>query len=625
MNCRPGIYAIVLLGLSCQPQPSAPEGVAAGGFTHGPILGRLGAHEIGVWARTARPAEFRVRYGAAPEQLDNLSEPVRTALEHDNTGWVHLEGLESNTKYYYELVLSGDGNQHAGPGGSFHTLPAPDDVRHPEHNPGGLFNFRFEFACGNNQNTGGGSAYGAELPTYATMLNQFDRDKAASRLDFAILNGDWLYEEQRDFSPEQWLQQVGLGPEETPRIVTIAPTIVGVWENYKLYLSRAKNLADWHRVVPSFFTFDDHEILNDVYGAGEVGMRNRRPVFRDIGVQAWYDYLGWSNPVPWPQQIVFGQAQLSAGSDILSDPEADFSKLNLEEAATLHVHWGTPDEGVMQGPSDTEGGNPNSRVYEVVEVLDPQRLRIRPAATADGTASYSIGRLSYFRQRVSNADFLFLDTRSNRQMHDVTQPRKKGVSMLGQRQKAWLKKEMAASDADLFFVLSSVNFMIPHVGGTGKVDIPVVNKDDAWTVFLDEREELIRFWDSLGKPVFVLTGDLHNSFAIKITNRVWEFASGPHNSANHPAGSEGGRPANGEFDSGGRKAEIRWSSYILDDTPQELRNRPVYCVVQVNNAFYNPAVAGQDRWVAYPHPQAVFQYFDGLSGELLYAESILAR
>ena len=104
--------------------------------------------------------------------------------------------------------------------------------------------------------------------------------------------------------------------------------------------------------------------------------------------------------------------------------------------------------------------------------------------------------------------------------------------MLGLRQRQWLMREMQDSNADFFFVVSSVNFMIPHIGGGG-VRFDEANKDDAWTVFLDERETLIDFWDGLGKPVFVLTGDLHNSFAIKVTDRVWEFASGPHNSVNH--------------------------------------------------------------------------------------------
>ena len=141
---------------------------------------------------------------------------------------------------------------------------------------------------------------------------------------------------------------------------------------------------------------------------------------------------------------------------------------------------------------------------------------------------------------------------------------------------------------------------------------------------MDEREELINFWESLGKPVFVLTGDLHNSFAIKVTDQIWEFASGPHNSSNHPVRSEAGRPANGVFDSMGRKCEIRWSSYILDDTPQPMRRRPIYCVVQVSNVFNNPNEPDSERWVAYPRPQVTFQYYDGLNGDLLYAESILS-
>ena len=611
----------LLAGLGCQThrQAGADEEVY---FTHGPVLGRVEAHRMGVWARTARTGKFAVRYGTQPGRLDSRSPEVATRVEQDNTGWVHLSALDSGTKYHYRLVWLDQSGEVIGPGGTFHTLPSPDDVRHPQFNPEGRFNFRFEFACGNNQNTGGPGAYGWSLPAFATMLKEFQGNDGPDRIDFAILNGDWLYEERRRYKPEDWLEQVGLSESQKPGVVEVMPNIVGVWENYKLYLDRGENLADWHRVVPSFFTFDDHEIVNDVYGAGEVGLRNRRPVFRDIALKAWYDYLGWSNPVDTSKDIVYGRASFNAGSPILTDPEADFSQLDAKQAATLHVHWGTPDAGVMDGPSDEEGGHPNSRVYQIVDVLDAHRLKIRPAASADGTAAYSIGRVSHFRHSVSNADFFFLDTRSHRMMHDVGNPWMKGLSMIGRPQKEWLKREMKASQADFLFVISSVNFTIPHVGAMGPGPIP--NKDEAWTVFLEEREELIQFWDSLGKPVFVLTGDLHNSFAIKITDRVWEFASGPHNSTNHPLSSEGGRPTNGVFDSQGRQVEIRWSSFMLPGTPDALRNRPIYCVVQVNNVFNNPIEAGSDRWVAFRHPQVVFQYYDGLTGELLYAESILS-
>lgn len=180
---------------------------------------------------------------------------------------------------------------------------------------------------------------------------------------------------------------------------------------------------------------------------------------------------------------------------------------------------------------------------------------------------------------------------------------------------------MESSDADFLFVVSSVNFMIPHVGGGA---IVATNKDDAWTVFLDERELLINAWDKLNKPVFVLTGDLHNSFAIKITDRVWEFASGPHNSNNHWYTDEGNRPAAGPFQYGPRPCDIRWSTWFRDDIPRENLVHPMYCVVQINNVFNNPLRLGETRWVAFERPQVIFQYYDGRTGDLRYAEAIPA-
>jgi phosphodiesterase/alkaline phosphatase D-like protein len=595
---------VLLLALAL---PAAEPGPA---ITHGPILGRLGAHEIGVWVRTARPGKFRVRYGLKAEQLDQLSPEGETKLERDNTGWVAITGLKGNTRYWYRVVAGGK----EGPGGSFRTLPDPADFRDAKLNPRGLFNFRFEFACGNNQTPGQG--LGPAGPAFKTM-----REQLRDQVHFAILNGDWLYEDRRDYSVDDWLRQVGIDRAALPAVVRQAPTIVGVWENYKVYLERGKNLAAWHREVPSFFTFDDHEILNDVWGAGSAGLRDRRAVFRDIGVRAWYDYLGWSNPTSFTQDIVFGQAQLKKGSDILTDAQADFTKLDLKQTANLHVHWGTPTAGVNDNKLDGVGGDPNAGVYDIAAVLDKNRLRLRPPARADGTASYSIGRRSYYRLRVGNCDFFLLDTRTHREMHDVKQPAKPGLTMLGKQQKEWLLEGMKSSDADFLFVVSSVNFMVQHVGGGA---VRGENKDDAWTVFLDEREQLIRFWDGLGKPVFVLTGDLHNSFAVKITDRVWEFASGPHNSGNHRVRDEGDRPANGPFDSLGRKCEIRWSSYFLNDIPREELQHPFYCVVQVNNVFNNPLKIGEQRWVAFPRPQVIFRYHDGRTGELVYAEAIPA-
>jgi hypothetical protein len=592
-------------------------------ITHGPILGRVGATEISVWARTFRAGTVRVRYGLSADRLDGLSSPVMTEPGRDNSGIVRLPGLQPDTRYYYELVI-GEGVQMVPViqrAGAFRTLPDPESVRDKTFNPLGKFNFSFELGACNNQVAKG---WGPELPAYGTMLDR----GVAEDVHFAVLNGDWIYEDGREYSSEQWLKDVGLTPEQAPEIVSVAPTIVGVWENYKRYLERSSNLSRWHRNVPSYFTLDDHEILNDVVGTGTPGFRNRRAAFRDIGTQGWFDYLGWSNPPgPGAADIVFGRGELRAGSDILVDTSGRFADLDQTQITNLMVHWGGLSAGVNKRELDNVGGDPNAGPYTVLGKIDNQRLRISPAAKADSAATYSIGRPSYSKMRVSNADFFFLDTRAQRDVYDLSKPDKPGVSMLGSNQKRWLKEQMQASDAEMFFVVSSVNLMIPHTGtsrGAAKT-AQEPERDEAWTAYLAEREEMILFWDGLGKPVFVLTADLHDSFVVKVTERVWEIASAPHNSRNHALSAQGNRPANGVFEYGGRKVDIRWSNATVEETPVELRLNPVYATVQINNVFKNRRTSGQDLSVAFPWPQVIFQFFNGINGDLLYAESVVVR
>jgi hypothetical protein len=485
------------------------------------------------------------------------------------------------------------------------------------HNPRGLFNFSFEYACGNRQDEKSGDGP-QELPTYRTMLSQIADD-----IDFAVLNGDFIYESRRDWPIERWRESVGLQAGQEPRIVNDMPNIVGVWENYKIYYQRGPDLTAWHRVVPSLFVFDDHEIVDDCSGAGTIGLRDRRAVFRDIGLQAWYDYLGWSNAdlMAIDGAIHHGRAKLRAGSDVLADPTADFTKLDISTHSNLHVHWGGPHAGEQSKKLDKVGGDPDAGVYSIEKILGPHELRIKPAPPADSEQGYSIGRYSFGHLRMANCEIIFLDTRSQRDHPNIKDPRQPGLSMLGARQKTWLKDLLHSSDADFFFVISSVNLMIPHIVDVGEPDFE--NYHDSATGLLAEREEMIDFWDSLGKPVLVLTGDLHNSAVAKVTDRVWEMASGPHNSGNSRAPTEGNRPVNGTYDSYGRHCEIHWAHYILKEAKSGFR-QPMYCVVRVNNVIENPLRNGGTAWIAYPRPQVTFSFHDGFTGRELYAESILA-
>jgi alkaline phosphatase D len=582
-------------------------------LTHGPMLGHVTSDSVRVWGRTSDPGQFVVRYGTSRSQLHQTSAPAFTELGHDNTGVVTLEGLQPDTVYHYQIHVL---DRPHGIAGSFRTLPDRQSVQNAEHNPEGLFNFRFEIGSCANQNPLHG--IGHHAPTYENLNRDW-----ADRVHFHIMNGDWLYEELRDYPVEAWrLEQ---GADKLPRSVQVMPTVVGVWENYKLYLERSVQLAAWHRNVPSYFTFDDHELVNDIWGTGTAGKRHRRTVFRDIGTHAFYDYLGWANPVAVPHDLHFGKARMSAGSDLLVDETVDFTALPLTEMNNLHVHWGTPEAGVNDMKFDNDDGHPNSYVYDIVEVVDPHTLRLHMPARTTDTVSYSIGRRSYGSFRVANCEYYLTDTRGSRDMHDIRDRSKPDISMLGRAQYEWLVSSMKRSDADFFFVISTVPFMIPH-SGAGGFEADNANKEEAWTGFFHEREQLISEWEKLERPVFVMTGDLHNSFAIRITDRIWEFCCGPHNSVNHvPALDESNRPATGKFKFGPRECDIRWSSYILPDLERLERLYPHYCVVQVNNVFNMPQKLGGTRWVAYPHPQVVFQYYNGRTGELEYAEAVSNR
>ncbi|MEQ1827350.1 MAG: metallophosphoesterase family protein [Pirellula sp.] len=581
-------------------------------MTHGPMIGQLTADSIAVWARTSHPTAFEVRYGTIPGKYEHSVTSAATKWDRDCTGIAQLRALESDTRYYYEVYVGG---LRQGNAGTFKTFPDPIRLRNPQYNPKGLFNIRFEIGSCANQNPEHG--IGHSLPLYRTM-----NERIANDVDFAIMNGDWLYEEMRETSPQAWCTANSLTLEQAPRVLKTMPTIAGVWENYRLYLSRGIPLSQWHRNVPNYFTFDDHELVNDIWGTGTAGHRHRRTVFRDIGTQAWHDYLGWANPAAHSSPIHHGIAQLIAGSDRLVDSEADFEQLNLRSMSNLHVHWGTATAGVNDIRLDDDSGDANSRVYDILRVVDKHTLQLHTSAVKTGAANYSIGRRNYGKFRVANCEYYLLDTRSHRQMHDIRQPAKPGLTMLGDSQREWLMESMRQSDAEFFFVVSSVPMMVPH-NGAGGFEFDEKNKEESWVAFLDEREKLVQFWDGLGKPVMVMTGDLHNSFAIRVTDRVWEFCCGPHNSVNHvPKLDEGDRPITGRYPSGPRTCDIRWSSYILPDIPRLERCYPYYCVVQINNVFNMPEKQGGRRLVAYPHPQVILQYFEGRSGQLAYSETI---
>lgn len=610
------LFPIVLFGQTA-PKTEKIDGII------GPQLGNITSHSVKVWARTKQPGTFGVLYSTNPDLNGAISSKnTQTTWYTDATGVVELSGLKSNTKYYYALVLDGKvaDTKVNGKVNSFLTLPDKADYVDAELNPKGLFNFSFEIGTGNSQNKGKGEL----AATYTTMLNNL-KDK----IYFQIQNGDWLYEDNRDFTQEQWIKANNI--KDVPEITDLAVGITGVWENYKTYLNRSQALSNFYREVPIFVTLDDHEILNDCIGSGQTGFRFdsrgkgfqqklgdwavdrdvERAVFRDPALKAWDDYVAWSNPdIGLHNGSHFGIAKLKKGSDVLVDPKADFTKLDQKKISNLHIQWGFGNTGV----------------YKIVEILGPKKVRISPAADITEDAKYSIGTNRYSNFTVGNTEFFLLDTRSNRTLHDKANPTDTTTTMLGKKQEEWLFENVKKSKADIIFLVSSVNFAVPHDNGAwyGK-GAGAVGKDDGWTAQILERERIIKLTETLGKPVFILTGDLHKSFVARITPGFYDIGSGPHTSGPHRLGDAGGSPASGYFNSGDRLINLLWTSnQYRNDSKRDasFKGWPIYTVIKVNNAYNIPKNDGSDRWIAYPEPQVIIEFHDGNTGELSFAYAV---
>ena len=416
---------------------------------------------------------------------------------------------------------------------------------------------------------------------------------------FGIVNGDVIYEAERD------------------------GTIDGVRANYRLYFRRGKSFSSLFRRVPALFTFDDHDVGWDIHGCGEIGLKEGKHLIRDVGLEAYQEYLSWANfRGQQSGRVRLGEAQVEKSSDILFDPDADFTKLDKNQVSTIHLGNFTRTEAT---PNRTGPAPKNAGVYGLVEVVDKNRLRITPAARADETLSYSIGTHHYYDWRVGNCHFFALDTRGERtrfNKDDRTDPTR---YILGPAQKRWLLDGMKNSDAEFFFLISPDPWVIYHTAAHVR-DEPDADKDDkgdGFPSFVAEREELFESMDKLDKPVLIFTGDVHAAASVKITDNIWEMMCGPLGSTGHPLGTLGNPPTGGKWSSMGREVEIRWVSGFPNNLPYQRIRNTFYGIVQVNNVLKTASPTGsKSQWVAYDIPTVTVRWHDGYTGQLVYAETV---
>ena len=572
------------------PQQSTP-------VTHGPVLGAVTSTSIRVWIRASEEIEFEVlvRPERPPFDVAKVTRG-RTNPDEDNTGFVEVKDLAPNTRYAYAVRVDDElidlRENFRDPWPTFRTLPDETSYEH-RFNPDGKFNLRFSIgACQRQRSPKDTYGIYPNPPAFDTIW-----EKHRDKISFHIVNGDYTYEETLDGAAS------------------------GIENNYKLYLNRGRSLNRLLKHVPMMTMYNDHEVTDNIDGSGEVGLGDGSYLVRDPALRVWQYYADWANGDHAQRtKIRFGQASLKAGSDILHDPDADFTKLNLDQVSTLHVG---PFLKGKSKPKATTRGQQNVGVYRIKRMIDETHLQVEPAAKRTNEAPYSIGTHHYFDHLVGNCHFLFIDTRGERsRFRGVQHSRDEDRHVLGDTQKAWFIDTVTHSPAEFLFVVSPDPWFIYHSAYHMRGE-STESKGDGYCGYVHEREELTEILDAIEKPVLLLTGDVHHPVAAQITDNVWEFLVSPVNSANHPVGTAGLPPLGGWFDSEGRTIKIKWLGGYPDNVHYLRQRHTVYAVISVNNIVKAAKPSGPGyQFLAYDAPQVVVTFHDGYSGDILYSEGI---
>jgi alkaline phosphatase D len=158
------------------------------------------------------------------------------------------------------------------------------------------------------------------------------------------------------------------------------------------------------------------------------------------------------------------------------------------------------------GPNDSDGTLPGKA----------ESLRAFREAWANPAFGEAENPGCYFKFTRGDVDFFMLDVRYHRSPDKGEKNEQK--TMLGGKQLAWLKREIAASKAKFKFIGSGSVF---ESGG------PL----DSWTSYPAERRALLDSLRDIEGVVF-LTGDRHFTAGYQIEGRFVEVTSGPVGSGN---------------------------------------------------------------------------------------------
>ena len=456
------VLAGVLLGDSLASGQFGGGGDDNGGITHGPILGRPAATEMAVWARTAQPGTFFVHYGLTAYEANSVSDPVVTRVETDNTGWVLLKGLKPDTQYLYRVARGPERTRWGASAAPSARCPLPMTA-----SPSGTQ-----------------SARTVQLPLRGRLLRQpgraFARARRCPRTATCCdsCRPGPLRHHQRRLALRGQARLLAGAVAQAGRRTTAG------------HAARRPARADHHRRVGELQALPDGRqepgglaprravasspstitrSSTTSWPAARPGKRDRRTVFRDIGLRGLVRLPRLEQP-----------RRVQAGHPLRPGPAQ--GRQRRADRPRGRLHQARPEAGRQPARPLGHAGRRRQRQQARRRRRRPQRrrlrhrrgalakhrLRVRPAAEAGRrrrptrsaaartTACAWATASSSSSTRARTARCTTSRTRTSRASRCSARRRRNGC-MDG----------MKKSDADFLFVVSSVPFMIPHVGAGG--------------------------------------------------------------------------------------------------------------------------------------------------------------
>lgn len=189
-----------------------------------------------------------------------VSQSVQVDTNSDNTVFVDVSGLTSNTKYYYRF--RNENTKVVSVTGETKTLPAAGETTE----------VRMAVISCANYEAGLFNVYGAV---------------AESDADFVVHLGDYIYE----YETGKYGTNASLNRKHQPTSEIIS--VDDYRQRYRQYRSD-EQLQKAHQLKPFICVWDDHEVANDAYTDGAENHQTTEGDFNTrkmSAIQVWHEYL----------------------------------------------------------------------------------------------------------------------------------------------------------------------------------------------------------------------------------------------------------------------------------------------------------------------------------------------